>query len=148
MTIRITKKALNTMGTILIIVLLIGGSFALGRVFLGGASADDGAKLVKSAPGYKEFTIVMQNNRYNPPEITVNQGDSVVLNLVNRDSVAHGVDLPQFGASIPGGHLLPGRTARMEFIATRKGRSDAATCGGGPFRQTDDHGEELIVNVI
>jgi len=106
------------------------------------------ASIAGNRPGVKEFNIVMQNNRYNPSQINVNQGDQVILNITNRDSVSHGVDLPQFGASIPGGHVQPGQTAQLDFIANRKGVSDAASCGGGAFKQTDTHGEELIVNVI
>jgi len=104
---------------------------------------------VAQQPGYKEFDIVMQNNQYNPSKITVNLGDRVVINLTNRDNVAHAVEISEFGATVPGGHIFPGQPVRMEFVANKKTSIDAAGCGGpNPTDKTTDHGEELIVNVI
>lgn len=103
----------------------------------------------QTGPQLREFTVIMQGSQYNPSLITVNQGDTVVIDITNRDPVAHGVDLPQFGAFVPGGHVQPGQTVRLEFVAAQKGRSDAATCGGPiPEDKTDAHGEELVINVI
>ena len=100
-------------------------------------------------PGVKEFDIVMQNNQYNPSKITVNLGDKVAINITNKDRVAHGVALPTFGASVPEGHVFPGKTARMEFVANKITTTDAAVCGGTrPEDKSDGHGEELIVEVI
>lgn len=102
-----------------------------------------------SGDGTKTFNIVMENNRYNPSEIVASVGDRVVINFENRDPVAHGVGLPQFNATVPGGHLQPGQTARMEFVATRPINTDAAVCGGAnPSDKTDDHGEELVVRIL
>lgn len=99
--------------------------------------------------GIKTFNIVMENNQYNPSEIVATVGDRVVINFENRDTVAHGVNLPQFNAAVPGGHIQPGKTARMEFIADRAISIDAAVCGGAnPSDKTDNHGEELIVRVL
>ncbi len=99
--------------------------------------------------GVKTFNIVMENNQYNPSEIVATVGDRVVINFENRDPVAHGVNLPQFNATVPGGHIQPGRTARMEFIADRAISTDAAVCGGAnPSDKTDNHGEELIVRIL
>lgn len=103
----------------------------------------------QSNDGTKTFNIVMENNRYNPAEIVASVGDRVVINFENRDPVAHGVGLPQFNATVPGGHIQPGRTARMEFVADRVINTDAAVCGGpNPSDKTDNHGEELIVRVL
>ena len=91
----------------------------------------------------------MENNRYNPSEIVASVGDRVIINFENRDLVDHGVALPQFNATVPGGHVPAGGTARMEFIADRPIDTDAAVCGGpNPSDKTDEHGEELIVRVI
>ena len=99
--------------------------------------------------GTKTFNIVMENNQYNPAEIVASVGDRVIINFENRDVVAHGVALAQFNASVPGGHIQPGRTARMEFIADRPINTDAAVCGGpNPSDTSDGHGEELIVKVV
>lgn len=126
--------------------LIIGGGVYIGSLvmtpsFFPGSSAN-----AQQEPGYKEFDIVLQNNVYYPSTITVDLGDRVVLNITNRDQGAHAVELPEFNATVPGGHVFPGQTVRMEFLATKKGSSDAATCGG-PI-PTSDHGEKLMVNVI
>ncbi len=98
--------------------------------------------------GIKEFDIVMQNNQYNPSKIKVDLGDQVVINITNKDKVAHGVGLPTFGTSVPEGHVFPGQTARMEFVANKVTTTDAAVCGGAnPEDKSDGHGEELIVEV-
>ncbi len=100
-------------------------------------------------PGVKTFDIVMENNQYIPAEIVASVGDRVIINFENRDAVAHGVALAQFNVSVPGGHIQPGRTARMEFIADRPISTDAAVCGGpNPSDKSDGHGEELIVRVL
>jgi plastocyanin len=112
------------------------------------------ALLVKGnySPGQKiptkTFNIVMENNRYVPNVIEASVGDRVVINFENRDPVAHGVGISQFNATVPGGHVLPNSRARMEFVADRPLNTDAAVCGGlNPEDKTDDHGEELIVNI-
>jgi len=100
-------------------------------------------------PSTKKFNIVMENNRYNPSEIVASVGDRGVINFENRDPVSHGIAVPQFNGTIPGGHVQPGGTARMEFLADRILSTDAAVCGGpNPTDKTDNHGEELIVRII
>jgi plastocyanin len=129
------------------IVAIAGGSYAIGKRIAGGSSSS--ATTTSQTPGYKEFDIVIQNNRYNPSTVTVNQGDRVVINVTNRDQISHGIAIPEFGATVPGGHAIPGRTVTMDFLASRKTTVDAAVCGGArPEDKTDTHGEELIVNVI
>lgn len=126
-----------TIASVIIALGLVGAAFVATN---GSPGGDDGVKT---------FNIVMENNRYNPSEIVANVGDRVVINFENRDRVAHGVGLPQFNATVPGGHIQPGRTARMEFVATRPINTDAAVCGGpNPSDKTDNHGEELIVRVL
>lgn len=100
-------------------------------------------------PGTKTFDVVMENNRYNPSEITVSVGDEVIINFTNRDNVAHGMALREFNATVPNGHIPPLGKAQMRFVADRKLTQDAALCGGAnPTDKTDDHGEEFVVNVI
>ncbi len=118
-----------------------------GELTRGSVGSEEG--LARSSDGYKEYNIEMVNNRYNPSRVDVELGDRVVLNFTNNDQVAHGVGLPAFNAEIPGGHVKPGETARLEFIANKQVSADAATCGGpNPSDKTDDHGEELVVNVV
>ena len=140
---------------IVIISLIIFGVIAWGGLSvgkrIGGSStiSSNGITLVQAKPGYKEFNIVMDQNRYNPSAITVNQGDQVVINLRNNDFVGHAVEIARFNATIPGVHLPVVGTAVLDFIATSKVSIDAATCGGArPEDKTDAHGEELIINVI
>lgn len=97
----------------------------------------------------KRFDITMENNRYSPSEIVASVGDRVVINFTNLDPVSHGVAIPEFEATVPGGHIPAGGTARMEFVADRALDTDLAVCGGpNPADKTDDHGEELIVRII
>ena len=129
-------------------VIVAGGLIISAMIFSGGPS-DSATAIIDSNPGIKEFNIVMQNNRYNPSTITANFGDKVIINFTNRDPVSHAVGIPQFNATIPGGHVPAGGTARMEFIANKRISTDAAVCGGPvPTDKTDNHGEELIVNII
>ena len=125
-----------TIASIIIAASIIVGAY----IFTSGSS---------TGPSVQEFDIVMQNNQYNPSKISVNFGDQVVLNFENKDNVAHGVELKEFGASVPDGHIFPGKRARMEFVANKRTVSDAAVCGGAnPEDKSDGHGEELIVEVI
>ena len=97
----------------------------------------------------KEFNIVMQNNQYIPSEIVANVGDQVVINFANQDPVSHGVAIPEFNATVPGGHIPAGGTATMQFVASRPLSTDAAVCGGpNPADKSDGHGEELNVRII
>lgn len=99
-------------------------------------------------PSTKTFNIVMENNRYNPSEVVASVGDTVIINFENRDAVSHAVELPEFSATVPNGHVPAGGTATMQFVANRAISTDAAVCGGAnPTDKTDDHGEELIVRI-
>ncbi len=119
-------------------VILAGGLIVAAFLFVSGGGSST-----------KSFNIVMQNNQYVPSEIVASVGDRVVINFENRDPVSHGVAIPQFNATVPGGHVPAGGTARMEFVANRPLDTDAAVCGGpNPSDKTDDHGEELKVRII
>lgn len=124
--------------------ILAAGMIIAAALFTGG-----GLGAATIGGGIKEFDIIMQNNRYVPSEITVNVGDRVAINFENRDNVGHAVGIAEFNARVPGDHVGPRQRARMEFVADRRIRIDAATCGGPkPSDKTDTHGEELIINVI
>ena len=132
-------------------VIVAGGLIAAAVIFSDGLGRFSGgtASIINSKPGVKEFNVVMKNNRYDPSVITANLGDRVIINFTNRDNVAHAVEIPQFNATVPGGHVFPGQPARMEFVANQRISTDAAACGGtSPTDKTDDHGEELIIKVI
>ena len=126
-----------TIAASIIAIALIGASY----IVVQGGGITTGSKT-------KTFDVVMENNRYKPAQINVKLGDRVVINLTNQDKIAHAVALPQFDATVPGGHLLPGKSAKLDFIATETGSADAAACGSpDPNQPVDDHGEKLIVNV-
>ena len=126
-----------TIAASIIAIALIGATYIV--VQGGGIAA--GAKT-------KTFDVVMEDNRYNPAQINVKLGDRVVINIMNKDKIAHAVALPQFNATVAGGHVQPGKSAKLDFIATKTGSADAALCGSpDPNAPADDHGEKLIINV-
>lgn len=82
------------------------------------------------APATQTFNIVAQQFEFSPSTITVNQGDTVVLNLTTAD-VPHGFSLSQFGVSET---ITPGKTKTVEFVADTAGTFTFActvVCGSG-----------------
>lgn len=78
----------------------------------------------------KTFDLVAQQFEFTPATITVNQGDTVVLNLTSSD-VPHGFSLPQFNVSET---ITPGKTTTVEFVADTTGTFTFAcslVCGSG-----------------
>ena len=76
------------------------------------------------------FDLVAQQFEFTPATITVNQGDTVVLNLTSSD-VPHGFSLPQFNVSET---ITPGKTTTVEFVADTTGTFTFAcslVCGSG-----------------
>lgn len=127
-----------TIAASIIVIALIGATY----IIVQGGGITTGAKT-------KTFDVVMENSRYKPAQINVKLGDRVVINLTNQDKIAHAVALPQFNATVPGGHVLPGKSVKLDFVATKTGSADAAACGNpDPNQPVDAHGETLIVNVI
>jgi len=84
----------------------------------------------------KEFTTMLMGYRYSPSEITVQEGDTVKLTVMNHDSVRHGISLPEYGVQDA---INPRETKTLTFVATQKG-SPTTFC-------STDHGEKLVVNV-
>jgi len=74
--------------SIISFLVIAGGGLFVG-LRLGGGSPSSNAVLGVSQSGYKEFQVVMQNNRYNPSVLTVNEGDRVVIDVTNKDNVGH-----------------------------------------------------------
>lgn len=89
----------------------------------------------------KTFDVVAEQFSFSPSTLTVNQGDSVVLNLTTSD-VPHGFSLPEFGVATT---ITPGKTSTVEFVADQSGTfsfSCSVVCGAG---HTDMSGT-LVVN--
>ena len=71
----------------------------------------------EEVPEIKEFNIIAKRWDFSPSTITVNEGDTVILNIESID-VTHGFTLPTFGVSE---QLVSGNTVKVEFIADKKG---------------------------
>lgn len=70
--------------------------------------------------GVKEITIRAQKNKWNwyPEDITVNQGDTVKLTIINEDEYDHGIAIDAYGIS----QRVPALgTIEAEFVATQPG---------------------------
>ena len=70
-----------------------------------------------SSSDIKEFSIVAKKYEFVPGTITVNEGDTVVLNIESID-VEHGFALPTFGVNE---QLSPGNEITVQFVADQKG---------------------------
>ena len=71
-------------------------------------------------PTTKKFNIVMKDNRYNPSEIIASVGDKIIINFENRDPVSHGGAIPQFNATVPGGHVPAGELRGWNLSQTER----------------------------
>ncbi len=78
----------------------------------------------------KEFTVTASQWKFDPNTVTVNEGDTVRLQIKSID-VTHGFNLPAFDVNK---QLDPGKTVTVEFVAGRKGTFTFAcsvSCGSG-----------------
>lgn len=78
----------------------------------------------------KEFSVTAKQWEFIPNEITVNEGDTVKLNIKSVD-VNHGFSLREFGVNEL---LSPGNTVNIEFVADKKGEFTFfcnVQCGAG-----------------
>lgn len=78
----------------------------------------------------KEIQMTASQWKFEPSEITVNEGDVVRLQVKNID-VAHGFALSSFGVNK---QLPAGQTTTVEFVADKKGTftfSCSVFCGSG-----------------
>ncbi|MDP3970186.1 MAG: cupredoxin domain-containing protein [bacterium] len=95
--------------------------------------SDDGLeeKTVTEIEGnVKEFNIVATQYNYEPSTITVNEGDTVIINFTSTD-VEHGISISEFGVSEV---VSPGEITKIEFIADKSGTytmSCNVYCGSG-----------------
>lgn len=92
---------------------------AVGTVVIGSA-----------APKEKVIKLTAKKFEYSPAEITVKNGEPVVIEVTSED-VKHGFTLPDFGVRID---IKPGSVNRITFTPNRVGRFTFACdvfCGGG-----------------
>jgi len=127
-------------GTSLILGILLAFS-----VFTGGFGSGNGLEsvtgnVVKSGGGVTQVRTTLQGFRYYPDTITVQRGTTVELTIENKDTVNHGLHLPQFGVvdAIP---PLTTTTVSFRAIETSTNGQAMPTC-------SQEHGETLTINVI
>lgn len=78
----------------------------------------------------KTFDVVASQYAFTPETLTVNAGDTVVINL-STDDVPHGFSIPDFGVNAT---ITPGKTKAVEFVADAAGSytfSCSVACGSG-----------------
>ena len=86
--------------------------------------------VVALASGVKEFDMTAKKWDFEPSIISVNEGDTVKLNIESID-VTHGFTLFEFDVNE---RLAPGKTVTVEFIADKAGEYTffcSVPCGSG-----------------
>lgn len=85
------------------------------------------------APQERTFQIDARQFAYSPPELSVNPGDKVNIQLISND-VVHGLYIDGYGVSV---EADPGQTATLTFIANKSGsfrfRCNVTCCAMHPF---------------
>lgn len=118
-------------GIVVIVLVLAGGFFLFNNGFNSSPNSEEGIVVVeKSSPETKEFNVIAKKWDFSPDTITVNEGDTVILNIESID-VDHGIAIPNFGVNE---FLSPGNTVKIEFVADKKGSfsfSCNVFCGSG-----------------
>jgi len=111
---------------IILVLLVAGGMFY--RTFL--LSEED--KPVTTGV-VREVTVLAKKDqwRFEPEVIEANQGDKVVMTLINEDAYDHGIGIDAFGVS----QRLPANsTIKVEFVVTQAGEFPfycSVPCGEG-----------------
>ncbi len=108
----------------------------VGFAMSGSEGGDPNKTTLPQQGSLKQFNRIISDFSYQPPSVDVNKGDYVVINITNKDSVRHGINLPAFGVA---DFVDPGETKQISFLADKTG-SPELFC-------SSDHGEKLIVNV-
>ena len=81
----------------------------------------------------REITIVAKKNqwRWEPSVIEAEQGEKIILTVVNEDNYDHGIGIDAFGVNQ---RVPASQTIRVEFVATQPGEFPficSVTCGSG-----------------
>ncbi|MBI5817216.1 MAG: cupredoxin domain-containing protein [Candidatus Yonathbacteria bacterium] len=111
---------------LIVLIALIGGGIAF-RSFSGGEKKPVDTGIVR------EFTVTAKKDqwKFEPDVISVNQGDKVILTIVNEDDYDHGIAIDAFGVS----QRIPAKgTIVIQFIATQPGDFPfycSVPCGSG-----------------
>lgn len=94
------------------------------------SEADDASEQQPVAPQTRVIEMQAQRFTFEPSTITVNQGDTVVINFTSVD-VTHGLNIPEFGVNL----IAPvGETVTTQFVADTAGTFTfrcSVFCGSG-----------------
>lgn len=110
-----------------IIILIIGGGLGY-RLFL----LPEGSKPITTGV-VKEITVTTGVDQWNffPEIIEVDQGDKIIMTLINQDSYDHGIGIDAFGVS----QRMPANsTITLDFVVTQAGEFPfycSVPCGEG-----------------
>ncbi len=113
-----------TLGIVLLVLIAGGIGF---RYFSGSAGRPLDTGVVR------EFTVTAKKDqwKFEPEVIDVNQGDKVIITVVNEDSYDHGFSIDAFGIS----QRIPAKgTIVIQFVATQPGDFEfycSVPCGSG-----------------
>ena len=127
------RFTIGAVALVILAVVFMSGAFSRSET---GASLADSRGSSPKAASVREFTTTIKNFASSPKNIDVNLGDSVIVDITNRDQVTHGISLPVFGVNTS---VAPGATRRITFVADKTGNPET-------FCSTD-HGEKLLINV-
>jgi len=132
-------KGLGGILAIVIGIMIFNGNIDLSR---GGGSGTTptGNVALANSDGIVVVKTLLQGFQYKPDVITVKEGSKVRLVIDNRDSVDHGLHLPQFGV-VRG--LVPNAINTIEFTAV-----DSPSNGLAMPTCSQEHGEVLTFNVV
>jgi len=117
-------------GLVIFVVIVV-----VGFIFIGGDKAQTTGNVVAvGGPGeIVEVTTTIQGLQYNPDTITLKEGSTVRLTVINKDNFGHAFNLKQFGIT---GSLQPNSKKTVEFTATKTNGQAVYTC-------SQEHGETL-----
>lgn len=122
---------------LLIIVAVVYG----GRISLKKPAAPAPAEKITESRGVTVINMTGQNFRFNPDEITVNQGEKVRVVLTALD-MPHDFDVDELG--VDGPIASPGETIEIEFTADQAGEFKYY-CSVGSHRQNGMVGKLVVL---
>ncbi len=122
---------MNKYITIVIVLVLLIAAGIVYKVFL----VQEGDK-PQSSGNVREVTIITKKDewRWDPEVIEADQGDTIILTVINEDDYDHGIAIDAFGVS----QRIPAKgTIKTEFVVTQPGEFPfycSVPCGSGEVR--------------
>jgi len=110
-------------------------------VFSGnGISSSENVVVVGSPGEVVEIKTTLEGFKYSPDTVTVKKGSIIKLVIDNKDSVNHGLHLPEFGVvdSIPPRSI---KTVQFDAIEASTNGQAVPTC-------SQEHGETLTIITV